>query len=318
MKKPSPRTFLSLVKQTFAEIGKDDVPSLAAAIAYYTIFSLPPLLVILVAVAGVIFGPAAVQEALTGQVEGMAGQAAAGEIQNMIENAGDLGEGLGTKVLGVVLLFLGASGAFAMLQKSLNRAWNVEAEETAGGIKALVMKRLLSFGMVLTIGFLLLVSLALSAFLAALSAGVSGALPGGIPPVVWQVVNFAVSFAVTTLLFAAIFVVLPDVRVPLRDVWAGAAVTSLLFSLGRWGIGVYVGTSDPGSAFGAAGSLVLLLVWIYYSALILLAGAEFTQVWAQRNGDAFTPKQGARRKAPKHQGDEAIHPLARPRDPEPY
>jgi membrane protein len=313
--KLSPRALWSLLKETVAEIGDDDVASLSAAIAYYTIFSLPPLLVILVGVAGVLFGPEAVQEALTGQVTSLAGAAAAREIQAMIRNAGDLGDAPGTKVVGVLLLLVGASGAFGQLQKALNRAWEVRMAR-GGGFRKLVVKRLLSFGMVLTIAFLLLVSLALSAALAALSEGVEGMLPGGVSAAVWQVVNFAVSYGVITLLFAAMFVVLPDAKVAWRDVWVGAAFTALLFTLGKWAIGLYLGRSDPGSAFGAAGSLALLLVWIYYSALILLAGAEFTQVWAQRHGHGIVPEEGAVRIGGG--GGEAVHPLARPRDPEPY
>ena len=329
--KLSPSTAWSLLKETISEVGDDDVPSLSAALAYYTIFSLPPLLVILVAVAGVLAGPEAVQEALTGQVDSLAGEAAAGEIRAMIENASDLGDGLLGKLLGVLVLFVGASGAFGQLQKALNRAWDVEAKK-GGGLKAMVLKRMLSFGMVLTIAFLLLVSLALSAFLAALNDQVGGALPGGASALVWQLVNTAVSFGVITLLFATLFVVLPDAKIAWRDVWVGAAVTALLFTLGKWGIGLYLGRSNPGSAFGAAGSLALILVWIYYSSLILLAGAEFTQVWARRYGSRIAPEEGAVRVdddgsdgggsddggSDDGGSDDDIHPLARPRDPEPY
>ena len=314
----SPRAAWALVKDTVSEIGDDDVASLSAAIAYYTIFSLPPLLVILVAVAGVWFGPDQVQEALTGQVGGLAGEGAAREIRTMIENAGDVGEGTAGKLVGGFLLFVGASGAFGQLQKALNRAWDVRPAP-GGGIRQLVFKRLLSFGMVLTIAFLLLVSLALSAALSALGDQVDGLLPGGVPAAVWQLADTAVSVGIITLLFAALFVLLPDAKVAWRDVWLGAGVTALLFTLGKWAIGFYLGRSDPGSAFGAAGSLALLLVWIYYTALILLAGAEFTQVWACRFGTRIVPEKGAVRAGRKRSApDPEIHPLARPRDPEPY
>ncbi|MDX1418698.1 MAG: YihY/virulence factor BrkB family protein [Rubricoccaceae bacterium] len=309
----SPKTVWSLVRETLAEIGEDDVTSFSAAIAYYTIFSLPPLLVILVGVAGVVFGPEQVQEAITGQVRGLAGEGAGGEIQTMIENAGNLGEGVGGKLLGVLFLFLGATGAFGQLQKALNRAWDVRVAD-GGGLQRVLLKRLLSFGMVLTIAFLLLVSLVLSAVIAALSNQVSGVLPGGLSSAVWQLINLAVSFGIITLLFAAIFVVLPDAKIAWRDVWVGAAATAALFTLGKWLIGVYLGRSDPGSAFGAAGSLALILVWIYYSALILLAGAEFTQVWARRFGKRLVPEAGAVRDG---ELDE-LHPYARERDPDPY
>jgi membrane protein len=310
--KRTPGALWALLRETVAEIGDDDVPSLSAATAYYAIFSLPPLLVFLVGVAGAWFGPDAVQEALAGQVSGLAGEAAAAEVQAMIANAGDPGEGVVGKLIGLLVLLLGASGAFGQLQKALNRAWDIRVTE-GGGIKRLVLKRLLSFGMVLTVAFLLLASLAVSAALSALSEGVGEVLPFGVPAAVWEALNFAVSFGVITLLFAALFVVLPDAKVAWRDVWVGAAVTALLFTLGKWAIGLYLGRADPGSAFGAAGALALLLVWIYYSALILLAGAEFTQVWARRFGTRITPDAGAVRT-----DDAGVHPLAAPRDPAPY
>ena len=309
----SPRALWPLLKETVSEISDDDVPSLSAAIAYYTIFSLPPLLVIIVGVAGLWLGPETVQEALTKQVDGLAGSAAASEIRTMIQNAGDLEEGLGSKLVGLLILILGATGAFGQLQKALNRAWDIEVKES-GGVVGMVAKRFLSFGMVLTVAFLLLVSLALSAALAALSEGVGGVLPGGISATVWQVASFVLSLGVTTLLFAALFVALPDAKIAWRDVWVGAAVTAALFTVGKWGIGVYLGTSDPGSAFGAAGSLALLLVWIYYSALILLAGAEFTQVWAKRFGTRIEADEGAVREGEA----DVVHPYARERAPDPY
>jgi membrane protein len=307
------RLLWAALKDTVAEIGDDDVPSLAAAIAYSTVFALPPLLVTIVAIAGALAGPEAVQEAITGEVGGLAGAAAAQAIQGMIQNASDIGESIGTKVAGLLVLLVGASGAFGQLQKSLNRAWDVKMER--GGIRKLLVKRVLSFGMVVTVAFLLLVSLAVTATLAALSDRIGGALPGGDSTVVWQAVNFAVSFGVVTLLFAAMFAVLPDAKVPWRYVWMGAVFTALLFTIGKWAIGLYIGKSDPGSAFGAAGSLALILIWIYYSSLIVLAGAEFTQVWARHHGARVVPEEGA---VVVDRDDEDVHPLAKPRDPEPY
>ena len=308
-------TSWELLKETIAEIGDDDVPTLSAAIAYYTVFSLPPLLVILVGIAGLLFGPDTVQEAIMGQVGGLAGEEAGREVQTMIENAGDVGDSLGTKLLGIAALLFGATGAFAQLQKALNRAWDIEPAQ-GSGIRGFVMKRVLSFGMVLTIAFLLLVSLALSAFLSSLHDTIGGILPGGLSPVVWQLINAGVSIGVITLLFAALFVLLPDAEIQWRDVWIGAAVTAIFFTVGKWAIGLYLGTSNPGSAFGAAGSLALILVWVYYSALILLAGAEFTQVWARRFGSRIEAEEGAVRA--EEENDKSLHPYAQPRDPEPY
>jgi membrane protein len=296
-----------LVLQTGKEVADDDVPSLSAAIAYYTVFSLPPLLVVVVAVAGAIFGADAVQDVIVEQVGGAVGPGAADEVSTMIEQRqGSLAGGLGAKIAGIAALLFGATGAFGQLQKALNRAWEVE-EASGGGIAGIVVKRLLSFGMILTIAFLLLVSLAVSAALSAVGGAAADAF-GGVPPGVMQLLNQAVSVAVVAALFALMFKVLPDAEVAWRDVWVGALVTAVLFTLGKFLIGLYLGTANPGSAFGAAGSLALILVWIYYSSLIVLVGAEFTQVWARSHGEGIT-----------RDGDgDTVHPLAKERDPAPY
>lgn len=285
---PSFATVRDLLVTTGREIADDDVPSLSAAIAYYTVFSLPPLLVVIVGVAGAVFGPDAVQEALTGQASGLIGPDAADAIEGMIANASDLGTGIGSKLAGLAALLFGASGAFGELQKALNRAWEVTPEDT-GGLKGLVVKRLLSFGLVLTIAFLLLVSLAVSAVLSAVGDAASALAPSDLTRALVQVANVVVSLGVITVLFAALFKWLPDADIAWHDVLVGAFVTAILFTLGKTLIGLYLGTANPGSAFGAAGSLALILVWIYYSALILLAGAEFTQAWTQHHGGRIVP-----------------------------
>ena len=300
-------TTKTLLLATGKDALEDDVPSLSAAIAYYTVFSLPPLLVVIVGVAGLIFGAEAVEEAIVDQVQGAVGPGAADEVAAMIEQrAGSLTGGLGAKLAGIAALLFGATGAFAQLQKALNRAWEVEDAE-GGGVVGVVMKRVLSFGMILTIAFLLLASLALSAALTALGDA-AGEAVGGLPPGLMQALNLALSLGVITVLFAFMFKVLPDAEIAWRDVWVGAFVTAVLFTVGKSLIGLYLGTADPGSAFGAAGSLALILVWIYYSALIVLVGAEFTQQWAVRLGEGIDPD-----------GEDAdVHPLAEPRDPAPY
>ena len=211
-------------------------------------------------------------------------------------------------------MLFGASGAFGQLQKALNRAWEVEEAED-GGVAGLVVKRLLSFGMVLTIGFLLLVSLAVSTALAAVGDAASSVAGSGATGALMNVINFVVGVGVIAALFAVLFKVLPDAEIAWRDVGVGALVTSLLFSLGKTGIGLYLGRADPGSAFGAAGSLAVILVWIYYSALILLYGAEFTQAWAQVQGSGITPDSEGPSDTGGHEG---VHPVARPRAPAPY
>ena len=285
---------------------EDDVPSLSAAIAYYTVFSLPPLLVVIVGLAGLIFGAEAVETAIIDQVQGAVGPGAADEVAAMIEQrGGSLTGGLGAKVAGIAALLFGATGAFTQLQKALNRAWEVEEDES-GGIVGVVVKRLLSFGMILTIAFLLLASLALSAAITAVGDA-AGEAVGGLPPGVMQALNLVVSLGVVTVLFALMFKVLPDAEIAWRDVWVGAFVTAVLFTVGKFLIGVYLGTADPGSAFGAAGSLALILIWIYYTALIVLVGAEFTQQWANRLGEGIDDGGGG-----------GVHPVAQPRDPAPY
>ena len=211
----------------------------------------------------------------------------------------------------------GATGAFGQLQKALNRAWEVEDASEGGGIKDLIFKRLLSFGMVLTIAFFLLVSLAVSGVLAALGDAASSVAGDGAVGVGVQILNLVVGLVVTGGLFAVLFKVLPDAEIAWRDAAVGGAVTAVLFTLGKTAIGIYLGTADPGSAFGAAGSLALLLIWIYYSALIVLVGAEFTQAWAERAGGGIEPE--APDATPTVGGaDSDVHPTALPRDPAPY
>ncbi len=233
----------------------------------------------------------------------------------MIANASDLGSGIGSKIAGIVALLFGATGAFAQLQKALNRAWDVE-ETSSGGVIGIVFKRMLSFGMILTIAFLLLVSLAVSAAVSAFGNAAADAIGIGIPSVVMQGIDILISVGVITVLFAVIFKVLPDAEIAWRDVWVGALATAVLFTLGKFLIGLYLGTANPGSAFGAAGSLALILVWIYYSSLILLVGAEFTQVWARQHGYGISSDGGGR--AGAGTSKDQVHPYARERDPSPY
>lgn len=288
---------------------------MSAAIAYYTVFSLPPLLVVIIAVAGAVFGADQVENAITSQVGGLIGPDGAAEIHTMIANASDLGSGIGSKIAGIVALLFGATGAFAQLQKALNRAWDVE-ETSSGGVIGIVFKRMLSFGMILTIAFLLLVSLAVSAAVSAFGNAAADAIGIGIPSVVMQGIDILISVGVITVLFAVIFKVLPDAEIAWRDVWVGALATAVLFTLGKFLIGLYLGTANPGSAFGAAGSLALILVWIYYSSLILLVGAEFTQVWARQHGYGISSDGGGR--AGAGTSKDQVHPYARERDPSPY
>lgn len=283
--------FWSVFKQTIAEWQRDKVSRLAAALAYYTTFSLAPVLVIVIAVASFLFEQSTVQARIVEQLQGLLGQSGADLVQEMLTSAqANEGDGFWATVISVGLLILGASGLFIQLQDALNTVWNVTPKPDAG-IWGLIRDRLLSFGMVLVVGFLLLVSLMLSAGLAAVSSFFGDTLFGW--ALGWQILNAVVSFGVITLLFALIYKVLPDATVSWRDVRVGAAMTALLFTLGKSLIGLYLGSSSVASAYGAAGSFVVLLLWIYYSAQILLFGAEFTQVYANRFGSDIRPNEHA-------------------------
>lgn len=284
---------VGLLKRTFKEFSEDGCPQMAAALSYYTIFALPPLLILILTVVGMVFDPAQVQEALRTQVGGVVGADGAQQIGTIVEQA-DQPEGRGVRALvGIVALVLGATGAFMQLQAALNRAWGVEPDPSSGGLKNFILKRFLSLGMILGLAFLLLVSLALSALISMAGDMVGRILPGTSEPLL-HALNFVLSLGVITVLFAALFKVLPDARIAWKDVWVGGIVTALLFVIGKFALGFYLGRSNPGEAYGAAGSLALLLVWIYYASMIVLLGAEFTQVWAEDRGEGIEPEEGAR------------------------
>lgn len=264
---------------------------MGAAMAYYTLFSIAPLLMITIAVAGWVFGTDASQGEVFRTLQGLLGRDGAASIQGVVESASNQPEtGVLASVVGLATLLLGASGVFAQLQESLNVIWGVKPAPEAG-VGHWLRRRVLSFSMVLVIAFLLLVSLVASAVFAGVGRYMSGALPGG--TVLWQGVNFALSLAMTSALFAAIYKILPDVNVGWRDVRFGALVTAVLFSVGRLLIGLYLGRSGVGSAYGAAGSLVVVMVWVYYSSCVLLLGAEFTHAFATRGGRRVRPRAGS-------------------------
>jgi|GEM_PF-121612 len=282
-----------LVKKSAKDFSEDECPRMAAALAYYTVFALPPMLILIMMLVGAFVSRETVQEALSGQMGSMLGADGAKTVGTMVNQSKqpEGGNAIST-IMGIAALVLGATGAFMQLQGALNTAWGVKPDPKAGGIKNFVFKRLLSVGMVLSIAFLLLVSLALSAALTAVGGAVGALIPGA-SAVVIGILQTLVSIVVVTLLFAAIFKVLPDARIAWRDVWVGAFVTALLFEIGKWAIGLYLGNSNPGKAYGAAGSLAVILVWIYYTAMIVLFGAEFTETWATTRGQGIEPEEGA-------------------------
>ena len=286
----SPRAAFDLLKSTYSDWSEDKASRLAAALAYYTAFALAPLLLIAIAVAGFVFGEEAARGQVVAQLEGLLGADAAHAVETAIANSRESGASTISAIIGIATLLWSASNLFAQLQDALNTVWEV-APKPGAGIMATVKKRFLSMTMVLGIGFLLLVSLVLSSVLAALGSFLNSLLPAA--GVLWQVVNVAISFAVITLLFAAIYKVLPDVEIAWSDVWIGAAVTALLFTIGKLLIGLYLGNASVGSTYGAAGSLLVLLIWVYYSAQILFFGAEFTQAYARKYGSRIVPDESA-------------------------
>ena len=282
----------SLLKQTFQEWLQDKAPQLGAALAYYTVFSLAPLVLVLLAIVGVLFrdDPAGAWNKLTQQMSYFLDPSAVQVVQNIAQKASEPGKSTLATLIGVALALFGASGVFGQLQDALNTIWGVKAKPSRG-IWRFLRARFLSFGMVAGVCFLLLVSLAVEAMLKAFSQYVQSILPGGIT--VALTVYLLFDFAVVVLLFAMIFKFLPDVKIQWRDVWTGAIVTAILFGLGKWLLGFYLGSGAASSAYGAASSLITLLLWVYYSSQILLFGAEFTQVYAARVGRDLIPNEYA-------------------------
>lgn len=276
---------MSLLKATLREFMDDEAPRMAAALSYYTVFSLPPMLFLVTMLAGAVWDPSEIQGLLTQEIQRVIGPEAARQIREMIEQVDDPATGGVFAVgLGIAALLFGATGAFAQLQASLNKAWGVESGSDHGPILGLLVRRVVSFGMILIAAFLLLVSLVISTVLTAVGSNLVALLPAGVgPPVVWAI-EISLSLLVVTLLFMAMYRVLPDADIAWRDVWHGALATAVLFVVGKFALGFYIGRSDPGSVYGAAGSLAVILIWIYYSAMIFLLGAEFTQVYSERRG----------------------------------
>jgi membrane protein len=282
-----------LFRRSVTEFMDDECMTMAAAVSYYAIFSLPPLLVLILLLLGAILDPQELAGHIRTQLTKLIGESGGAQVSTILSQARRPGGGsLLTTALGAAALMFGATGVFSQLQIALNKAWEVQPDPDQGGVRRFIMKRVLSFGMILGVAFLLLVSLALSAALTAFGDLIAGQLAGVSAPVL-NLLNVALSLAVFTVVFAAIFKILPDATVRWRDAWVGGAATTLLFVIGKFLIGYYLGRSDPGHAFGAAGSLAVMLVWIYYSSLILLFGAEFTQAWAEAHGGRIEPEAGA-------------------------
>ena len=266
---------------------------MGASLAYYTLFALAPILVVAIAIGGFVFGPDAVRGQIVGQVQGLVGPDGGQAVQAMLEGAAHRGgSGLATAA-GIITFFLGATGAFLELQTDLNTIWRVKPKESGSFIRVLIMQRVISFGLVVALGFLLLTSLLVSAALSAIHNYLGATFTGLV--VLWEALNVLLSLGVITLLFALIYKVLPDVKLGWSEVWVGALVTAGLFTIGKLLIGLYLGTTSMASTYGAAGSVIIVLVWVYYSAQVILLGAEFTRAYVEQFGRRPPPEVFAER-----------------------
>jgi membrane protein len=287
-----PSLWLSFFRRAVWAWWDDNALRLGASLAYYTLFAIAPVLLVAIAIAGVVFGPEAVRGEIVGQLRGLLGRDGAEAVQAMLEGASRRQSGLLATVIGSITFLFAATGAFLELQTVLNTIWRVKPNPDLN-VVAFIRDRVRSFGLVLAVGFLLLVSLAVSAALAAAGAWLDRRAPG--VPLLWSTLNAGVSLAVVTALFALLYRVLPDVELEWRDVLTGACVTAVLVSLGKQVIGFYLGQSATASSYGAAGSVIVLLLWVYYSSQILLLGAEFTRVYSEAHGKRAQPESFAER-----------------------
>jgi membrane protein len=288
------RGVFAVLKESVLDFIEDDCATMAAALSYYTVFSLPPLLVLLLMILGAILDPQDVQGTLEAQISGVLGPGGVEATRSILAHADRPGSGdLVATLFGIFGLLFGATGVFGQLQAALDKAWEVAPDPRQGGVKSFILKRVFSLGMVLGMAFVLLVSLVLSALISAFGDSFARLLPGWLSEPFLIGLDFVFSTFIIALLFGTIFKVLPDARVAWDDVWVGALFTAVLFTVGKIVLGLYLGHSNPGQAFGAAGALALTLVWIYYTSMIVLFGAEFTEAWAKRRGHGVVPQEGA-------------------------
>ncbi len=287
MKKVTPKGIWEVLKNCFTGFSNDKVPKLSASLAYYTVFSLGPLLIVILFLCSIFFGREAVEGTIFSQIQSFVGEDGALQIQEIIKNASLSGTNHVAAVVGVITLLIGATTVFAEIQDSVNMIWGLKRKPSAGW-KVLVKTRLLSFGVIGSLGFLLLVSLGVTAIIESISARLATKFPH-ITLIVFYVINLVITLGVVTVLFGVIFKVLPDAKIKWRDVLAGSIATAILFMLGKFAISFYLSKSTIGSTYGAAGSFVVLLVWIYYSSFILYFGAEFTKAWAVKYGHEIHP-----------------------------
>ncbi|TWW01804.1 YihY/virulence factor BrkB family protein [Chitinophaga pinensis] len=284
-------TYWQILKQTVNDFMDDKVLKLSAALSYYTIFSIAPMLIVIITLCDVFLGKEAIEGSVYGQINDMVGNEAALQIQQMIKNAALSGDSTVATVIGIVTLIIGATSVFGEIQDSINFIWQLKAKPKNGLLKML-LNRLLSFSMVVSLGFILMVSLAMNGIIELFSRQLAILFPQ-VTMVLVYIINLALTFLIISFLFAIIFKVLPDAKVRWKHVIVGAVTTAILFMIGKFAIGMYLGSSKVGTAYGAAGSIVIILLWVYYSAIILYFGAEFTQVYVQHFGGKIRPNEYA-------------------------
>ncbi len=289
--KLSLKNIWTILKKGFSEFIDINIPKMAAALAYYTVFALAPMLIIMITIIQTIYGDEAIQGNLYPQIAGLLGPEAGTQIQEMIKNAAVSGKGTLSTILSAVILIFTATGVFVEIQDSINSIWNLKAKPKGGFIK-IIMDRLLSFSMVVSLGFILLVSLAINSVVESLMGRLERVFSDS-SVYIGYAVNLIVTFSIITLLFATIFKVLPDAIIKWKQVLPGAIATAILFMLGKFGITLYLGTSDVGSTYGAAGSLIIILLWVYYSAIILYFGALITRIYLSTSGHTIKPNRYA-------------------------
>lgn len=299
-------TVWQVLKQSFTEFGNDSVPKLAASLAYYTVFSIGPLILIIISVAGLFFEENRISGELYNQIAGTMGKESADQVLSISENMRGEHKGLLFTIIGALTLAFGATGVFADMQDSLNYIWCIKAKPKRGWLK-FVFTRLISFSLVIGLGFLLMVSLVINTVLELITEKLFSAL-GQAETVLALVLNYSIIFVIITMLFAIIYKVLPDAKIRWRDTLVGAGFTAILFMLGKFGIGYYLGTSDIASQYGAAASVILLLTWVYYSSIILYFGAEFTKIWALKRGKGIAPSATAVFVSRGQEVETAVHP----------
>ena len=295
-----------VLKQSFTEFSNDSVTKLAASLAYYTVFSIGPLILIIISVAGLFFEENRISGELYSQIADLMGQDAANQVLAISDNMRQEHKGLLYTIIGAGVLAFGATGVFADMQDSLNYIWCIKAKPKLGILKY-VTTRLLSFSLVIGLGFLLMVSLVINTVLKLITDRLFSRL-GQAETLLALVLNNAIIFAIITLLFTIIYKVLPDAKIRWRDTIVGAAFTTVLFMIGKFGIGYYLGTSDMATQYGAAASVILLLTWVYYSSIILYFGAEFTKVWALKRGKGIAPAQHAVFVSRGQEVETVVHP----------